>query len=92
MVNKWSSKVTEGSDPIDLDEGVFTSDNPKEIALAVKKSAAKGKHDESEDYRSAMSMLNFYINRAGDNLTKERLKVLDQAKDELRKLFGREND
>jgi hypothetical protein len=91
MVKKWSAKVTDESDPVDLQPGIFTSSNPKEIALAVKKSAEKGKHDKSEDYRSAMSMLNFYINRAGDNLTKERLKVLDQAKEELTKLFGRED-
>jgi len=91
MVNKWSGKVTEESDPVDLEEGVFTSKNPKEIAKAVKKSAEKGKHDESNDFRSAMSMLNFYINRAGDNLSRGQLKVLNQAKDELKKLFGRES-
>lgn len=91
MVKKWSAKVTEESDPVDLKEGIFKSKDPKEIALAVKKSAQKGKHDEDEDYRSAMSMLNFYINRAGDNLTRERLGVLERAKDELKKLFGREN-
>ena len=92
MIKKWSGKVTEESDALDLESGIFTSKDPKKIASSLKHSAQASTRRKADVFQSAMSMLNFYINRAGSNLTKERLKVLDQAKDELRKLFGRKNE
>ena len=88
---KWSQDVTEHSDALDLDEGVFTKDDPKEIALSLKRSAEHSKRRKSEPYQSAMSMLTFYINRAGKNLPEKRKKVLEKAKDELRHEFGRDD-
>ena len=87
---KWSAEVTEHSDALDLEEHVFESDDPKHIAQSLKKSAEASDRRKAEPYRSAMSMLTFYINRAGANLSKERRKVLEDAKDELRIAFGRE--
>ncbi|WOX05758.1 DUF3175 domain-containing protein [Microbulbifer pacificus] len=87
--SKWSQRVTETSDALDLEGGVFTLHDPREIALSLKKSAEQSHRRKAEPFRSAMSMLTFYINRAGDNLPEERKKVLEQAKDELRVLFGR---
>lgn len=87
---KWSQDVTEHSDAMDLDEGVFAGDDPHKIALSLKHSAESSDRRKSEPYRSAMSMLTFYINRAGHNLPKKQLKVLEDAKDELRKVFGRD--
>ena len=87
---KWSAEVTEHSDALDLEEGIFESDDPHEIALSLKRSAEHSHRRKSEPYRSAMSMVTFYINRAGDNLPKTRRAVLERAKDELRKAFGRE--
>ncbi|MCL6706961.1 DUF3175 domain-containing protein [Pseudomonas sp. R2.Fl] len=87
---KWSADVTENSDALDLKEGVFTLDDPKKIAKSLKRSAEHSDRRKSDPYRSAMSMLTFYINRAGDNLTKERRSVLDKAKDELRHEFGKD--
>jgi translation initiation factor 2 alpha subunit (eIF-2alpha) len=89
---KWSHEVTERSDALDLEEGIFESDDPHKIALSLKRSAEHSHRRKSEPYRSAMSMLTFYINRAGDNLSKAKRDVLERAKDELRKAFGREND
>ena len=86
---KWSAEVTEHSDALDLEEGIFESDDPHEIALSLKRSAEHTHRRKSEPYRSAMSMVTFYINRAGDNLPKTRRAVLERAKDELRKAFGR---
>jgi hypothetical protein len=86
---KWSAEVTEHSDALDLEEGIFESDDPHKIALPLKRSAEHSHRRKSEPYRSAMSMLTFYINRAGDNLPKTRRAVLERAKDELRKAFGR---
>jgi hypothetical protein len=86
----WSKQVTEESDALDLDKGVFTWKNPKRIAASLKRSAEKSKRKKAHPFQSAMSMLNFYINRAGENLPSERRKVLNQAKVELRKLFGKE--
>ncbi len=86
----WSHEVTEHSDALDLEEGIFESDDPYRIALSLKRSAEHSHRRKSEPYRSAMSMLTFYINRAGDNLPKKRRDVLERAKDELRKAFGRE--
>jgi Protein of unknown function (DUF3175) len=68
---------------------IFESDDPKRIAGSLKRSAARSDRRKSEPYRSAMSMLTFYINRAGKNLQEKRKKILEQAKDELRELFGR---
>ena len=84
---KWSKKVTENSNALDLEEGVFNFKEPKEIAQSLKKSAEQSKRRKGTPYQSAMSMLNFYINRAGKNLPSERKKILEQAKVELRKLF-----
>ena len=87
---KWSAEVTEHSDALDLEDHVFESDDPHEIALSLKRSAEHSDRRKSEPYRSAMSMLTFYINRAGKNLSGDRRKVLESAKDELRKAFGRD--
>ena len=87
---KWSQDVTEHSDALDLEEGVFTKDDPAEVAASLKKSAEKSERRKSDPYRSAMSMLTFYINRAGNDLEPKQKQVLEQAKDELRKAFGRE--
>lgn len=87
---KWSKQVTENSDAMDLEEGVFRSDDPKKIAASLKHSAESSHRRKSSPYRSAMSMLTFYINRAGDQLTEKRKATLERAKDELRKDFDRE--
>lgn len=87
---KWSQGVTENSDAMDLKEGVFKSSDPKKIADSLKHSAERSHRRKSSPFRSAMSMLNFYINRAGDQLTKKQKGTLEKAKDELRKDFGRE--
>jgi hypothetical protein len=90
---KWSQDVTEHSDALDLDDGVFTWSDPKRIARSLLKSAKDSKRRKATSpYRSAMSMLTFYINRAGSGLSKERREVLDQAKDELRALHENEDD
>lgn len=83
----WSRYVIEHSFALDLDEGVFTFDDPKKIAASLKKSAEKSLSRRGTPFQSAMSMLNFYINRAGKNLKPERKEILEQAKLELRKLF-----
>ena len=88
---KWSKEVTEHSDAMDLEEGVFEGDDPHEIALSLKRSAEHSHRRKSEPYQSAMSMLTFYINRAGDNLSAHKKTVLEDAKDELRKAFGRDD-
>ncbi len=87
---KWSQDVTEHSDALDLDEGVFTLEDPAAIARSLKRSAEHSSRRKSEPYRSAMSMLTFYINRAGKDLPAKQHKVLEDAKDELRRLYGRE--
>ena len=86
----WSKYVTEHSFALELEEGVFTWDNPKKIAQSLKKSAEESLTRKGTPYQSAMSMLNFYINRAGKNLKPERRKILEEAKIELRKLFKKE--
>jgi len=87
----WSADVTEESDALDLEEGVFTWKSPKKIALSLKHSADESSRKKaSSSYQSAMSMLNFYINRAGKNLPSQQRKVLESAKQELRKLFKRD--
>ena len=86
---RWSGRVTRESNALDLEEGVFTWSDPKKIARSLRRSAESSKRRKSPPFRSAMSMLVFYINRAGKNLDKNQLKVLEQAKIELRKLYGR---
>jgi hypothetical protein len=86
---RWSQHVTETSDALDLKEGVFKESDPKKIARSLKASAEHSDRRKSDPYRSAMSMLTFYVNRAGHNLPKTQLKRLETAKDELRKLFDR---
>ncbi len=86
---KWSAEVTEHSDALDLKEHVFEQDDPKKIAASLKRSAERSERRKSEPFRSAMSMLTFYINRAGKNLPAARKKTLEKAKDELRQLYGR---
>src|SRR5579863_10385455 len=87
---KWSDQVTRESNALDLEQGVFTVNNPKRIAAFLKRSAERSKRRKSDPYRSAMSMLTFYINRAGKNLPPGRRKTLERAKAELRKQFGRQ--
>lgn len=84
----WSSKVTRESNALDLEPGVFTWRDPKQIARSLKKSAESSRRRKGKAFQSAMSMLNFYINRAGRNLSRDRLKILEQAKIELRKAFA----
>jgi polyhydroxyalkanoate synthesis regulator protein len=84
--------VTEHSDALDLEKDVFTQKDPHEIALSLKRSAEKSVRRKSSSYQSAMSMLAFYINRAGKDLPKETKKRLEDAKDELRKVFKKTKD
>ena len=86
---KWSAKVTETSDSMDLEKNVFKSDSPQRIATSVKRSAERSRRRKSGAFRSAMSMLTFYANRAGKNLSARRRRVLDAAKNRLRRLFHR---
>jgi hypothetical protein len=85
----WSQDVTEHSDALDLEADVFTLNDPKRIAASLKRSAEQSRRRKSGPFRSAMSMLTFYINRAGKNLPDKRRLILQRAKDELRKAFGR---
>ena len=86
---RWSQNVTEHSDALTLDKGVFTSRDPKRIAASLKRSAERSSRRKSNPFRSALSMLTFYINRAGKNLPASRKRTLMRAKDELRKQFGK---
>ncbi len=88
---KWSAAVTRDSDALDLEAKVFARKTPGAIARSLKRSAERSTRRKSGPYRSAMSMLTFYINRAGKNLSRSRLRVLERAKRELRKAFGRES-
>lgn len=85
----WSAKVTKESDVLDLKQGVFTSKDPKMIAASLKKSAEQSTRRKATPFQSAMSMLNLYINRAGKNLNPKQKQILEEAKTELRKLFGK---
>ena len=87
--SRWSGRVTEQSHALDIEEGVFTWSDPVRIARSLKRSADSSTRRKSEPFRSAMSMLVFYINRAGKNLDAGQLQVLERAKDELRILYGR---
>ena len=89
---KWSAGVMRKSDALDLEAGVFTKRTPRQIALSLKRSAVASDRRKAKPFQSAMSMLNFHINRGGAGLTAERHRVLNQAKVELRKVFHRELD
>jgi hypothetical protein len=86
---RWSQRVTETSNALDLESGVFALDDPRRIARSLARSARRSRRRKADPFRSAMSMLTFYINRAGRQLPAARREVLDAAKDELRELFGR---
>ena len=86
---RWSQRVTQTSDALDLDRGVFSRTDPKSIARSLKRSAERSRRRKSDSYRSAMSMLTFYVNRAGKQLSATKRKRLEKAKDELRDLYGR---
>jgi Protein of unknown function (DUF3175) len=88
---KWSADVTENSNALDLDQDVFKSDSPAVIARSLKESAERSDRRKSSPFRSAMSMLTFYINRAGKNLSAKRKGKLEAAKSELRRMFGRKD-
>jgi hypothetical protein len=87
---RWSARVAQRSDALDLQPDIFKSTNPRRIALSLKRSAEQSKRRKGTPYQSAMSMLNFYINRAGKNLPQKQKRVLERAKGELRHVFGRE--
>jgi translation initiation factor 2 alpha subunit (eIF-2alpha) len=86
---RWSAKVTKHSDALDLESNVFKGKDPHRIALSLKRSAERRKRLKVTAYQSAMSMLNFYLNRAGKNLPKSQKQILERAKGELREAFGR---
>lgn len=89
---KWSAEVTRHSAALALEDHIFSSDDPKKIAASLKRSAEESQARKADPFRSAMSMLTFYINRAGKNLPAERKAILEKAKDELRHQFGRDDD
>lgn len=86
----WSARVTRESNALDLEKNVFRGRDPKAIAASLKRSATRSRRRKAGPFQSAMSMLNFYINRAGKNLPSARKKILEKAKEELRKQFGRD--
>jgi hypothetical protein len=86
---RWSAKVTKQSDALDLESNLFKAKDPHRIALSLKRSAERSKRRKGTPYQSAMSMLNFYINRGGKNLSQKQKRILERAKDELRGAFGR---
>jgi hypothetical protein len=86
---RWSQRVTEGSDALTLDKGVFTRRSPRSIATSLKRSAERSHKRKSSPYRSAMSMLSFYLNRAGKTLPASSRRKVEAAKDELRSLYGK---
>lgn len=87
---KWSQQVTEQSNALDLERDVFTRDDPKKVASSLKRSAEHSRRRKTAPFRSAMSMLSFYINRAGSGLDRKQKRVLEEAKDELRALYGKQ--
>jgi hypothetical protein len=86
---RWSAEVTKRSDALDLESDVFKGKDPHRMALSLKRSAERSKRRKGTAYQSAMSMLNFYLNRAGKNLPKRQKQILERAKGELREAFGR---
>ncbi len=89
VARRWSQDVTQHGNALTVDRGIFTNKDPAEIARSLKESAEHSQRRRTTPFRSAMSVLTFYINRAGKNLSRERRKILNQAKDELRALFGK---
>ena len=89
MTKYWSQEVTLESNALALEEGVFTWNNPRKIAKSLRKSAEESLNRKGTSFQSAMSMLNFYINRAGKNLDSKQRRILEQAKEELRIIFGK---
>jgi hypothetical protein len=87
---RWSQRVTQRSNALDLDQGVFTRSDPRSIARSLKRSADRCRRHKSDPYRSAMSMLTFYLNRAGKTLSAAQRRRLESAKDELRRLYGKQ--
>jgi hypothetical protein len=87
----WSENVTKHSNALDLEPNVFTFKDPKRIAESLKQSAEKSSRRKGTPFQSAMSMLNFYINRAGKNLPRDQKKILEASKDELRKIFNKKH-
>jgi hypothetical protein len=85
----WSADVTRKSNALDLDSKIFTSSSPRKVALSLKRSSERSKRRKGTPFQSAMSMLNFYINRAGKGLSSRQKNLLERAKSELRKAFGR---
>lgn len=85
----WTQKVMKTSDALDLEPGVFTFDDPHRIAQSLKESAERSTRRKAGPFQSAMSMLNYYINRAGRKLPAQRRDILQRAKDELRALYGK---
>lgn len=85
----WTHQITETSNALDLEHGVFTWNDPHKIALSLKHSADSSERRKAEPFASAMAMLNFYINRAGKHLPAQQREVLEKAKDELRVLYGK---
>ncbi len=88
---RWSQRVTETSNALNLDKGVFSRNDPRSIARSLKRSAERSRRRKSDPFRSAMSMLTFYINRAGSKLSKEKRDRLEAAKEELRALFRKDS-
>ena len=86
---RWSKKVTETSNALDLEQNVFAQKDPKAIARSLKRSADRSRRRKASPFRSAMSMLTFYLNRAGDKLPKAQRQRLEKAKNELRELYGK---
>ncbi len=86
---RWSQRVTRTSNALDLDPGVFSKSDPRAIARSLKRSADRSRRRKADPFRSAMSMLTFYVNRAGKQLSGKQRKTLEKAKDELRDLYGR---
>jgi Protein of unknown function (DUF3175) len=86
---RWSQRVTERSNALDLDPGVFRNTDPRSIARSLKRSADRSRRRKADPFRSAMSMLTFYINRAGKSLSATQRRRLEAAKDELRRLYKR---
>ncbi len=86
---RWSQQITQTSNALDLEPGVFSWDDPRKIAMSLKRSADNSQRRKAAPFASAMSMLNFYINRAGKHLPDRQREVLEEAKNELRELYGR---
>jgi hypothetical protein len=87
---RWSAQVTAQSNALDLEDGVFRKPTAKAVAASLKRSADRSRRRRAPPFRSAMSMLTFYINRAGSSLSADRRRILESAKDELRRMYERE--